>query len=616
MIRWLCQLVVRCFFARIQVTNPNFVPASGPVIFYGNHQNQFVDAMILFSQTRRAVSFLMAASSYSKFYGLLGSAARAMRAIPVRRRIDEARAGTGRATVADFDTTSSASTSLSDAPAAAPPPGAGATVRLLGVEGTRFDEELSEGCQVDLGVHGVAEPPTVSKVISATEALLVGYCGQWPEEPRRFKILPKINQSEVFESVVGCLDQGGCIGIFPEGGSHDRSEILPLKSGIAVMALKAAESGKAAPVLVPVGLNYFSGHRFRSRVIVEFGRPFTVSEEILALYQHDKRAATVHLMADIEESLRNVTLNAASYQELELLTLLRRLYQPEHIQLSPSEYMRLNRRFITGYERFKGDQRLQPLKERVIAYSTQLATLGLTDAHIIDPTPVNFRENALILVWRALMLFLLCLVALPAILLNVPILGFVRWYSNKQAKIALAKSSVKISGKDVIASNKIILSFLLLPVSYVIYSLLVALFFGWTTALIFFFLLPLATTISIKFMENGVLIWKSSLPLLFSLMKTDYQKQFVQLKEDRARLQADVRQIVESLGPELGSKFWDDRVIPPNYESTPQAAPNSTPFAKILPIPIRRSWGDINQRLIDPRDPFIASMLEDESEII
>ncbi len=35
------------------------------------------------------------------------------------------------------------------------------------------------------------------------------------------------------------LSRGACICLFPEGGSHDRSDLLPLKAGVAVMALTA-----------------------------------------------------------------------------------------------------------------------------------------------------------------------------------------------------------------------------------------------------------------------------------------------------------------------------------------------------------------------------------------
>ena len=54
------------------------------------------------------------------------------------------------------------------------------------------------------------------------------------------------------------LHAGGCIGIFPEGGSHDRSDLLPLKPGVAMMALGAmAEHADLNVKIVPCGLNYF-----------------------------------------------------------------------------------------------------------------------------------------------------------------------------------------------------------------------------------------------------------------------------------------------------------------------------------------------------------------------
>ena len=44
-----------------------------------------------------------------------------------------------------------------------------------------------------------------------------------------FKVSPKIDQSWVYEKVFERIEEGGCIGIYPEGGSHDRPDLLPLK---------------------------------------------------------------------------------------------------------------------------------------------------------------------------------------------------------------------------------------------------------------------------------------------------------------------------------------------------------------------------------------------------
>lgn len=44
-----------------------------------------------------------------------------------------------------------------------------------------------------------------------------------------YKIIPHIDQSTLYEKVHERLDQGESLVIFPEGGSHDRTEMLPLK---------------------------------------------------------------------------------------------------------------------------------------------------------------------------------------------------------------------------------------------------------------------------------------------------------------------------------------------------------------------------------------------------
>ena len=44
-----------------------------------------------------------------------------------------------------------------------------------------------------------------------------------------FQVAPKLDQTEVYDAVHAVLHHGGSIGIFPEGGSHDRTDLLPLK---------------------------------------------------------------------------------------------------------------------------------------------------------------------------------------------------------------------------------------------------------------------------------------------------------------------------------------------------------------------------------------------------
>ena len=80
-----------------------------------------------------------------------------------------------------------------------------------------------------------------------------------------YKLIPNVDQSEMFNAVTERLVNGGCVGIFPEGGSHDRSDFLPLKPGVVMMALGAMSQHEGLDVkIVPCGLNYFHADKVLS----------------------------------------------------------------------------------------------------------------------------------------------------------------------------------------------------------------------------------------------------------------------------------------------------------------------------------------------------------------
>lgn len=128
-----------------------------------------------------------------------------------------------------------------------------------------------------------------------------------------YTVTPRVDQSAMFNAVSEALFAGKSVGIFPEGGSHDQPSLLPLKVGIAIMAINALVSKPDLPLcIVPVGLNYFSGHRFRSRVFVDIGLPIRVPPELVKLYQSDKQESTSQLMALVEDALKCGCMHARS----------------------------------------------------------------------------------------------------------------------------------------------------------------------------------------------------------------------------------------------------------------------------------------------------------------
>lgn len=104
------------------------------------------------------------------------------------------------------------------------------------------------------------------------------------------------------------------------GGSHDRTDLLPLKAGVSIMALGAMANDPNCRVkIVPVGLSYFHAHKFRSRAVVEFGSPLDVPPELVEMFKHggtDKREAVSKFLDLIYNGLKTVTVRAPDYDTL------------------------------------------------------------------------------------------------------------------------------------------------------------------------------------------------------------------------------------------------------------------------------------------------------------
>ena len=86
--------ILNIFFSSIEVLGKENIPTHGPIIFSGNHMNQFVDGAVALITCPHKINFLVAASSFSQF--IIGDFARLIGALPVSRPIDIAKKGVGK----------------------------------------------------------------------------------------------------------------------------------------------------------------------------------------------------------------------------------------------------------------------------------------------------------------------------------------------------------------------------------------------------------------------------------------------------------------------------------------------------------------------------------------
>ncbi|KAJ1728806.1 Glycerol-3-phosphate/dihydroxyacetone phosphate acyltransferase [Coemansia sp. Benny D160-2] len=553
--------VVGLFFREIAERNAHLIPKTGPVMFVvAPHHNQFVDPVILLMHAGRRVSYLAAAASMRRLF--IGFYGRCLRGIPVERQQDLARRGAGRIRLEDRY----------------------AEPTVISGDGTRFTEQVEAGMKIVLAKGaGQARVEAVEsdtrlrlsaemKELAALEALT-------SSEGAAYTVVPHVDQDEMYRAVYHRLNKGECIGIFPEGGSHDRTEMLPLKAGVAIMALGAtAANAELGLKIVPTGLNYFHPSKFRSRAVIDFGQPIDVPPELVAQYQQggsERREACSELLATVSEGLKQVTLNTPDLETLRLIQAGRRLYQPNLHSLTMAQQVELTRRFIKGYDIYRDMPEVRDLRERIEDYNTELRYCGIRD-HQVSSMQMGRAEAGALFAWRLVWLLIMGLVALPGTALNTPVFVVTGVVSKRKARAALAASTVKVRARDVIATWKILIALVLVPSLYSVYSVLAVVFVRraplwataavsgldqWSSLRIYVCAWALAAFMSyaaLVFGEQAIDIVKSIRPLFLSLVLGKEHGERLVL--ERQELSDDITDLVNELAPKIYPEFLKTRI--------------------------------------------------------
>lgn len=321
--------ILSIFFREVNIIGHQNIPPYGPVIFTSNHANQFMDSVVVLSTCQRTISFLMAESSYMK--KIVGHIAWAMGVVPVRRAQDSAVRGLGVIRIdkchdIDYndeinDNNDNHNHQEKDVDAKDREDRKdrdeenekshynnnnnnnthhhGSTdYKIIGTN-TKFTTQIKPKDKIRF--KNCPNGLKVKSIQSDTEMIATGIDSEFGYDQYQrthtsctiteknnhahtYELLKRIEQSEVYEKVIGKLADEGAIGIFPEGGSHDRTDLLPLKAGVALIAYSALEKDGLVIPIVPVGLNYFQRHKIRGRVTVEYGRPIFIDPATLNDY--------------------------------------------------------------------------------------------------------------------------------------------------------------------------------------------------------------------------------------------------------------------------------------------------------------------------------------------
>jgi glycerol-3-phosphate O-acyltransferase/dihydroxyacetone phosphate acyltransferase len=339
------------------------------------------------------------------------------------------------------------------------------------------------------------------------------------------------DNTKAFGAMAQVLAAGGAMGIFPEGISHDEAQLQRLKTGAARIALDVAHRLDQPVDIVPCGLTYLNPKRFRSRVLVQYGDPIEVGEDLQQAFLRDERQAVRDLTARVEAGLRALTINAGDWATLRRLDAVRRLYQPGGVTLW--ERVELSRRFNDVYATVADRPEVMALAARIDAYQERLDDLGLHDRDL--QRPLRWTDTAVRLWVHGTDALFWMPLAVPGLILQAPIAAGIRWLH--------AKVSPR---KDVIATTKLVMGLLAVPLLWATVVATAWWLGGPRMAILALVLLPLTGYAALRTMERGFAVTRA----LTSFWRMFFlAREVAVLRTERDQLQDAVVTLVDALRP-------------------------------------------------------------------
>ena len=214
--------------------------------------------------------------------------------------------------------------------------------------------------------------------------------------------------------------------------------------------------------IVPVGLNYFNRNKFRSEVIIEFGKAFEVPRDWAEEFKLNKKDSTEKLLKEIEFKMKSVTLTAPTYLELRAIFFIRKLYIPPNYKLSPAQFSEICKRFSKGYEKLKDLKDTKELVGKINLYISELESTGVSDSQV-KKMKFTYFWMLLNTLYSLFLIHFLLIISLPGILLFTPFGYFIRKKAEKERIAARNKNPNRIELLNVVSSVKVTYFIMLIP---------------------------------------------------------------------------------------------------------------------------------------------------------
>jgi len=209
---------------------------------------------------------------------------------------------------------------------------------VLNAQGPKLIIANHPNTLVDALLIGILSPQPVYYMTKATY-----FNKKWKKKIlRSLKMIPinrpteskieGVNNATTLEECYNLLAQGKSLVIFPEGTSYMELLLRPLKTGAARIALEAERrnNGTLKLQVIPVGLIYTQGEKFRSSVMVNFGQGMNVTD-YLENYKINHAQTAKQLTEAFKIMLQEVLVTVQNKEHEKLITDLSHVLQSKYL---------------------------------------------------------------------------------------------------------------------------------------------------------------------------------------------------------------------------------------------------------------------------------------------
>ena len=296
---------------------------------------------------------------------------------------------------------------------------------------------------------------------------------------------------ETFSRCRDALSRGESLALFPEGVSHADSQLHPLKTGAARIALSAAAKDERARsvMIVPVGLAYGDRSVFRSSAVLVVGEPLAVRDHLDA-YARDERPTVDALTDTIRARLDAVVLQAETREVLDGVARVAMWTSDDPaIREDPAAQQARGRELLGAYARLRerDPARVEAIVRDARNYARVLEALGVADPWDLEVGRVPLR--AAIRVGSKL------LFEAPFGIIGA-LLG---WAPYRLAGIVAGRM---VREEDVLGTVKLLAGTLFLLLAWIVEAVIVGLATHWWLGLVLFALAPACGYAALRFDET------------------------------------------------------------------------------------------------------------------